>query len=207
MPRLSGARFHAAWNDGMPPAGLIDQADAEETAGLKWCAPNRRSNKIITHGPKADGAYWVEFRTADGRVHRAMLESEAGVPRHCFGARHSRPRAAQVVSDSLTIHSNHFLVSKGAHVQAAGSAHPLSCLIEISSWTLTPTIGLDGTVVWCQGESRHAPWRAIDQCYTANTGLTFRTCAPRSALPLMLICSAANGCHCRASNNALLCST
>jgi hypothetical protein len=28
-------------------------------------------------GPKADGTYWVECRTADGRVHRAMLESRA----------------------------------------------------------------------------------------------------------------------------------
>jgi hypothetical protein len=34
-PCLPGARFHAAGNCGMPPAGLIDQADAEETAELK----------------------------------------------------------------------------------------------------------------------------------------------------------------------------
>src|SRR6516165_10173491 len=83
-------------------------------------------------GPKADGTYWVEFRTADGRVHRAMFESGARAPRHCFGARHSRPRAAQVVSDSLTILLNRLLVAKCAHVQAAGSARALSCLIDIS---------------------------------------------------------------------------
>jgi hypothetical protein len=35
MPCLPGARFHAARNYGTLPAGLIDQADAEETAGLK----------------------------------------------------------------------------------------------------------------------------------------------------------------------------
>ena len=33
--------------------------------------------EIIICGPKADGTYWVECRTADGRVHRAMLESRA----------------------------------------------------------------------------------------------------------------------------------
>ena len=38
---------------------------------------NRQSNEIIICGPKADGTYWVECRTADGRVHRAMLESRA----------------------------------------------------------------------------------------------------------------------------------
>src|SRR5262245_4077271 len=36
-------------------------------------------------------------RTADGRVHRAMLESGARVPPHCLEAVHSRLRAAQVV--------------------------------------------------------------------------------------------------------------
>jgi hypothetical protein len=35
MPCLPGARFHAAHNCGTPLAGLIDQADAEETAALK----------------------------------------------------------------------------------------------------------------------------------------------------------------------------
>jgi hypothetical protein len=35
MPCLPGARFHGARNYGTPPAGLIDQADAKETAGLK----------------------------------------------------------------------------------------------------------------------------------------------------------------------------
>jgi hypothetical protein len=38
-------------------------------------ADGRRSLPIC--GPKADGTYWVECRTADGRVHRAMLESRA----------------------------------------------------------------------------------------------------------------------------------
>src|SRR5260370_39795871 len=89
--------------------------------------------KFIAHGPKADRTYWVEFRTADGRVHHALLESGAQVPRHCVGARHFRPRAAQVVSDSLKTHSNRMLVAKCAHVKVAGSEHPLSCLIEISS--------------------------------------------------------------------------
>jgi len=68
-----------------------------------------------------------------------MLESGARAPRHCFGARHSRPRAAQVVSDWLTILSNRLLVAKCAHVQAAGSARALSCLIDISClWTPNP---------------------------------------------------------------------
>jgi hypothetical protein len=59
--------------------------------------PNRQSNEIIICGPKADGTYWVEFRSADGRVHCAMLESGARVPPHCLEAVHSRLRAAQVV--------------------------------------------------------------------------------------------------------------
>jgi hypothetical protein len=46
-----------------------------ETAGVENDAV--QSNEIIICGPKADGTYWVEFRTADGRVHRAMLESRA----------------------------------------------------------------------------------------------------------------------------------
>src|SRR5262249_197318 len=33
--------------------------------------------EIIICGPKADGTFWVECWTADGRVHRAMLESRA----------------------------------------------------------------------------------------------------------------------------------
>src|SRR6516164_6443026 len=68
-----------------------------------------------------------------------MFESGARAPRPCFGARHSRPRAAQVVSDSLTILLNRLLVAKCAHVQAAGSARALSCLIDISClWTPNP---------------------------------------------------------------------
>jgi hypothetical protein len=35
MPCLAGARFHAACNYGNATGGPIDQADAEETAGLK----------------------------------------------------------------------------------------------------------------------------------------------------------------------------
>jgi hypothetical protein len=38
-----------------------------------------------------------EFRTPDGRVHRAMRESGARVPPHCLEAVCSRLRAAQVV--------------------------------------------------------------------------------------------------------------
>src|SRR5262249_55613420 len=34
-------------------------------------------NRITIYGPKDDGTFLVEFRTADGRVHRAMLESGA----------------------------------------------------------------------------------------------------------------------------------
>jgi hypothetical protein len=40
-------------------------------------SPGRQSNKITAYGLEADGAYWVEFRTADGRVHRTMLEAGA----------------------------------------------------------------------------------------------------------------------------------
>jgi hypothetical protein len=32
-------------------------------------------DKITVYGPKTNGTCWVEFRTAYGRVHRAMLES------------------------------------------------------------------------------------------------------------------------------------
>ena len=56
-----------------------------------------RQNRITIYGPKDDGTFLVEFRTADGRVHRAMLEPGARVPPHCLEAVRSRLRAAQVV--------------------------------------------------------------------------------------------------------------
>jgi len=34
-------------------------------------------NGITIYGPKDDGTFLVEFRTADSQVHRAMLESGA----------------------------------------------------------------------------------------------------------------------------------
>src|SRR5262249_33600959 len=68
-----------------------------------------------------------EFRTADGRVHPAMLESGARVPPHWLEAVHSRLRAAQVVQVSKYAHSNRLLAA-----QLQSSAHPLSCLIELS---------------------------------------------------------------------------
>jgi len=108
---------------------------------------------------RTDRTYWVEFWTADSRVHRAMLESGARVPPHCLEAVHSRLRAAQVISDcwrslhqaTLTglaawrhVHSNRFSVAKHAHAQPAGGVHFLSCLIERSrSWSpsFQPTVG------------------------------------------------------------------
>src|SRR5215472_4169241 len=69
-------------------------------------------------------------RTADGRVHRAMLESGARVPPHCLEAVHSRLRAAQVVPWRHA-YSNR-LAGDGAHGPPAGSPHFLSSLIERS---------------------------------------------------------------------------
>ena len=43
-------------------------------------------DKITGYGPKTNGTYWVEFRTANGRVHRAMLrftDSTFERPRGC----------------------------------------------------------------------------------------------------------------------------
>src|SRR5438132_10674880 len=72
-----------------------------------------------------------KFRTADGRVHRAMLESGARVPPHCLEAVHSRLRAAQVVPWRHA-YSNRLLVGDDAHGPPAGSPHFLSSLIERS---------------------------------------------------------------------------
>ena len=58
-------------------------------------------DKITGYGPKTDRTYLGEFRTADGRVHRAMLESGGRAPPHCLEAVHSRLRAAQGVFDPL----------------------------------------------------------------------------------------------------------
>jgi len=55
---------------------------------------------------------------ADGRVHRAMLESGARVPPHCLEAVHA--------------YSNRLLVGDDAHGPPAGSPHFLSSLIERS---------------------------------------------------------------------------
>src|SRR5215472_5523093 len=97
----------------------------------------------------ASGYYWPPIgRTADGRMYRAMLESGARVPPHWLEAVHSRLRAAQVVQVSKYAHSNRLLAA-----QLQSSAHPLSCLIELS----------------CD-----CHWHA------ANTGLTFRSCNRRN---------------------------
>src|ERR1700758_1744721 len=72
-----------------------------------------------------------KFRTAEGRVHRAMLESGARVPPHCLEAVHSRFRAAQVVPWRHA-YSNRLLVGDDAHGPPAGSPHFLSSLIERS---------------------------------------------------------------------------
>src|SRR5262249_55673161 len=71
--------------------------------GRNHAVPNRQSDKIIVFSLEDDGTYWVEFRTADGRAHRAMLESGSRVLPPCLESVHSRPRAAQVVSDSCLI--------------------------------------------------------------------------------------------------------
>jgi hypothetical protein len=66
---------------------------------------------------------------------------------------------------------------------------------------------LDGTVARCEGESTHIPWHsfALGQHYIP--GLIFHTCAPHNAPTFHVNLQRHNGCHCRARNNALLCST
>ena len=56
--------------------------------------------------------------------HHAMLESGARDPPHCLEAVHSRPRAAQVISDCSVwrhAYSNRLLVGEHAHGPPAGS--------------------------------------------------------------------------------------
>src|SRR6516164_4475509 len=98
-------------------------------------------------------------------------------------------------------HSNRLLVAKRAQVQAAGSAHPLSCLIETSSLLLIdypqPSVG------WYRCAMRRTIYShtvtLICTWPMLYTGIIF---IPNNAPSLMLICAAINGCP-RARNNAL----
>src|SRR6516225_291211 len=96
-------------------------------------------------------------------------------------------------------HSNRLLVAKRAQVQAAGSAHPLSCLIETSSLLLIdypqPSVG------WYRCAMRRTIYShtvtLICTWPMLYTGMTF---IPNNAPSLMLICAAINGCP-RPRNN------
>jgi len=63
--------------DCQPAIAYISDSMRELIEDLWARIPGRQSNKITAYGLEADGAYWVEFRTADGRVHRTMLEAGA----------------------------------------------------------------------------------------------------------------------------------
>jgi hypothetical protein len=93
LQRTLPARLHRApWSEASGPSWRTSFR-RRNRRGENDAVPSRQSNEIIICGPKADGTYWVEFRTADGR----LLESEARVPPHYLEAVHSRLQAAQVV--------------------------------------------------------------------------------------------------------------
>jgi hypothetical protein len=66
-------------------AGVGAQASARETAELTMKA--KAEDKITIYGPKSDGTYIVEFRTAAGEALAISIpRTEATVIRHFSGA-------------------------------------------------------------------------------------------------------------------------